>query len=420
MANINDIQSYLQTMRQPSSLNSLMLARSLKSGSPMIKRQDALNSSLTPNVPTSGYFGDAGLYGGPATLPTNPGPVDPPILTQGGPIGNQGPGPAQPLDLWTHLDPNMGYLNPSIEISGSGPNQWPPNAPPMPNASGTDLYTNRYTGQGGYGGPVSGGGGGTNDSYQSPGTGNFPVPGSGMQGTNGPQGSVYTIDPNTGRPVFNVTGSPAPGFFDSKTGKFVEGVGSTALNAFLPGAGSAARAIFDFFRRQQARHNTGTDLSGNSGPGGGITGGAGGLQAQSGLSSGIQDAINRGDYSTAYGQSPSSAAANMIAQSQSYGGRPNQGGDAGRTSFAPSTGYQGMIDPETGLLQRVHGGYDPAPMMTQGQMSAAPWGVGNTAAANLWGASNQTPAYAAWLARMAPRQGPSLAGDVIHGVAKGG
>lgn len=90
-----------------------------------------------------------------------------------------------------------------------------------------------------------------------------PFPGGNM---GGPQGSVYGINPVTGNTIYNVTGSPRPGFFDSRLGKFVQGVGSTALNMFVPGLGFVSSKIFDAARRANEQRNTGTDLSGRIAP----------------------------------------------------------------------------------------------------------------------------------------------------------
>lgn len=312
---LNGIADYLQNQRQqPSPLDAAMMSRTLgKYG--------------TPQVKSGSYYGDAGMYGGPATLPSNPGPIDPPILTQGG------------------------YSNiPNTPSYSLGPT-W--SGIPLPSNVGSDAIR-----------PVGGGSGGPSDSYQSP-ANSGPYSGS---GTNGPQGSVYSTDPNTNNPIYNVTGSPSPGFFDSKTGKFVEGLGSTALNMFVPGAGSAARAIFDAIRRHQTGSNTGTDLSGNTGPGGGIAGGAGGQSGpawfQPGYQppSGIQEAIARGDYTNAYGSTPSSITANRIMSSQAYGGQPNNvrgTTDEGHNNF--NLGNNAMLGHmNDGTLEHVASTFDPS------------------------------------------------------------
>lgn len=320
---LNGIADYLQNQRQqPSPLDAAMMSRTLgKYG--------------TPQVKSGSYYGDAGMYGGPATLPSNSSPPDPPILP-GANLPNNAfapnpvlPGPSAP---WTtRLDPNMGYIAPSLEVSGGGSNS----SQPPPNYSSGITF--------GPGGELRG-------------------------GTGGGQGSTYGTDPNTGQSIYNVSGSPRPGFFDSKTGKFVEGLGSTALNMFVPGAGSAARAIFDAIRRHQTGSNTGTDLSGNTGPGGGIVGGAGGQSGpawfQPGYQppSGIQEAIARGDYTNAYGSTPSSITANRIMSSQAYGGQPNNvrgTTDEGHNNF--NLGNNAMLGHmNDGTLEHVASTFDPS------------------------------------------------------------
>ena len=120
---INNIADYLRSVRpQTAPLDSAMMTRSLsKTPPPIVKAQDALNPSLGYNIP------DAGYYGGGATLPSNPSPPDPFVEPTPIPGANApAPSPAPPsgtLDygnIFTRLDPNMGYLPPSVEITGSG------------------------------------------------------------------------------------------------------------------------------------------------------------------------------------------------------------------------------------------------------------------------------------------------------------
>lgn len=100
--------------------------------------QDAINRSLGYNIP------DAGFFGGPARLPMEPGPVDPPILTGGYPYPSPAPSaiPMGPADYWTRMDPGMGYLNPSLTINpgdGSGGNGGPAGYNyPAPGTGATD------------------------------------------------------------------------------------------------------------------------------------------------------------------------------------------------------------------------------------------------------------------------------------------
>jgi hypothetical protein len=229
---------------------------------------------------------DAGLFGGPANLPSGAGPIDPPILTGGYPGNTPVPTPT-PGPLTTRMDPNMGYISPSIQISGGGPNS------SNPTFGGISF---------GPGGQLQG-------------------------GVNGPQGTVYGIDPNTGQSIFNVTGSPRPGFFDSPAGKVVETAGATGLNVLAPGLGSVSRWILDAIRNRNTAAHTGTDLSGQGGTHPATT-----PQAPSGPawyqpgyqpSPGIQDAIARGDYQRAYGPSATSITDLNEMAAQAYGGAPN-------------------------------------------------------------------------------------------------
>lgn len=304
----------------------------------MITTAPALLRRATTNrigsVLKRGTVGDAGLFGGPATLPTNPGPPDPPILPGAGLPNNAfGPAPALPPSTtpWTtRLDPNMGYLNPSIQVTGGGPTSSPNSTNPIP--TGVSF---------GPGGRVQG-------------------------GLNGPQGSIYGFDPNTQNPIYNATGSPFPGFFDSTTGKIVETTGATGLNMLAPGLGSVSRWILDAIRRRNTAAHTGTDLSGQQqGPGAAAQAPNSPAWFQRGYQppSGIQNAIARGDYQSAYGQSPQSASNSFQMWAASLPGTPNNTGntqDAGHTMFYPNAGTpMGQFDPESGQVvpgDRTFGG----------------------------------------------------------------
>jgi hypothetical protein len=241
------------------------------------------------SIPNVGQFGTTG------DLPTSGGPVDPPILTSGPPLPPQQP-PAS--DYWTRIDPNMGTIPPTVQID---PGQ------------GSSLFPGAGSGSAQFPtvGPSAAG----------------PFPGGNM---GGPQGSVYGRNPMTGNTIYNVTGSPRPGFFDSRTGRIAATLGSAALNVFVPGLGFVSRAIFDAARRNQTARNTGTDLSGRTRPGSGTRSTTGGgpstpawYQPGYKVPQGIQDAIARGDYSRAYGPSAASLLSSRIAASQGYGGNPN-------------------------------------------------------------------------------------------------
>lgn len=158
---------------------------------------------------------NAGLFGASGSLPTDPGPIDPPILT-GGPGPSYVPsGPVNPNDLWTRIDPNMGYIDPSVTINPANP----ADAPSM--------------------GPIQGPAEPEATPRQS-------------GGNNSPANHLVTHTHSPGQPS-------APLWFQ---------------RGYQPPAG-------------------------------------------------IQAAIARGDYQTAYGQSPSSATANFIADNQRFGGNPN-------------------------------------------------------------------------------------------------
>lgn len=354
---LDGITSYLKQSYQPSALDSAMLQRSLRTTGPTVTRsQDAVAPSMYGTIPDVGQFGTSG------SLPTNPGPVDPPILTGNYPTAGPNVGPTR-SDIWTRMDPNMGYLNPSLNIdpsSGSGPTS--------------------------YGGPSAGG-----ISFD---------PSGALQGGNrGPQGSVYGTDPNTGQPIYNVTGSPRPGFFDSRTGKFVEGIGAGALNLVAPGAGLVAKLLFDLGRKGVNAHHTGTDLTGKNQtppvapPAGGGMQGPPSIPA-SGALLGYRPSegggtphfdFTRGGYTTTVPGNPlystggnwmpvsgassdvrfaqNSGTGNWVADQTTkdflaaggYKGTPNKAMPDSRNQFTPGSGFIGQIDQDTGLLQRVSG-----------------------------------------------------------------
>jgi hypothetical protein len=311
------ITDFLGPPSSSTGLNSAMMKLALKRPPLSItKSQEALNPNLGYNIPNTGLFGT------PGSLPTNPGPPDPPIL----------PGANLPNNAFSPQGPN-------VQVNWHG--------------TGSAPYWNQ---------PSSGG-----TTQPAPNTGpsgiNFGPGGALRGGNNGPQGSVYGIDPNTGNPIYNATGSPKPGFFDSKTGKFVETLGSTALNMWVPGLGFVSKAIFDAVRRNQARNNTGTDLS-HSRPAGGATGGAGVTPGNPGGSSGLLSPLQYSQQTfggltpTGY-RDPSgsavngtSAASNAFQMWQaSMSGAPNNMGtttDTGHTIFYnPGTTRRGYADPES-------------------------------------------------------------------------
>lgn len=386
---LDGIQNYLQNIRpQTSPLDSMMLQRSLNTSPPILK------SGTT--------FPNAGLFGGPATLPSGAGPVDPPILTGGGynnvpttPSYSLGPlwsGPASQSNNQFRMPPGIGTI----------PN-FDPNNPTQYGSIGSipNYHPNNPTEYGSISPVGSGGGGGDiNTSYQSP----TQIRPGGIVGTNGPQGTPYATDPNTGQPIFNVTGSPRPGFFDSKTGKFVEFVGSAGLNALAPGLGFGVRTIFDAVRRSQARHNTGTDLSGNPVPGGGTAGGAGGQQSSSEGPPGYGTSWGGGLYTT-----PMDATTKGFLLSGGYGGAPNSmrgTPEEGRNRFDPSSGFTGQLDPETGIINRRNTPYNASlAFRFANNPSGAPYGIQNTDALNAW--TMARPEYAQWLAKQSVRQ-PAL------------
>jgi hypothetical protein len=171
---INDIADYLKRGRpQTAPLDSAMMTRSLSKGStPIVKAQDALNTSLGYNIP------DAGYYGGGATLPSNPSPPDPfvePTPIPGANAPMPSPTPSGTIDygnLYTHMDPNMGYLQPSVEVGGgssSMPNPttsmpwdgayWPPTTTTTEGMSPTtsNIISKIIGGaSGAFGGPLAG------------------------------------------------------------------------------------------------------------------------------------------------------------------------------------------------------------------------------------------------------------------------
>lgn len=321
--------------------------------SQMIKRQDAASPSIYGTIP------DVGQFNTPGSLPTDPGEIDPPILTGDYPAPNIGPTPGVPShnDIWTHMDPGMGYINPSLTID--------------PSAGGPTNY----------GGGIS-----------------FDPTGVLQGGTRGPQGTVYGTDPNTGQPIYNVTGSPKPGFLDSPAGKILTTGASAGLNMFVPGLGFVSKAIFDAIRRNQTARNTGTDLTHTnqhlaappasgavqgppSIPGGGALFGY--KPSQGGGTPRFD--FTRGSYSSTPSLNPlyttggpwapvsgaptdirfaqNSGTGNFTADQTvkafdlagGYKGTPNRAvaPDAGRNRFSTGTGFMGGIDEDTGLLQRI-------------------------------------------------------------------
>lgn len=297
---------------------------------------------------------NVGQYNTPGYLPSGSGAPDPTVTATSGPQ-------TVPSDYWTRIDPNMGYVNPTLSIDPS---------------QGSGLFPGEGAGP-----------------AQMPTVGpQGPFPGGNM---GGPQGSVYGINPVTGNTIYNVTGSPRPGFFDSTLGKITKGVGTGALNAFLPGAGFVAGKIFDAARRASDRRNTGTDLSSRYNPNTqaprqpSAPGGPAWFQPGYKLPSGIQDAINRGDYSRAYGPSEQSLASSRVAASQAYGGNPNN-----TRSFASEGRF--MIDAEG--APKMHGAmYGDRRGEFRMPQGGPPPRVGNTDAVNQW--LMQQPAYLKFMQR---------------------
>lgn len=154
------------------------------------------------------------------------------------------------------------------------------------------------------------------------------------------------IQPNTSRGTWEIY-NPSSGVFET-VGHFGESIAAVQARAAAIASGISS---------------SGAGRSGE--PSGGFAGGAG-IGGQS-LYTGAMDATTK-----------------AFLLGGGYVGRPNQGGDAGRTSFDPSSGYEGAMDPDTGIIQRVRGGYNPWRTLTQAQMAGAPWGVANTAAFNAW------------------------------------
>lgn len=67
-----------------------------------------------PPIIKAGEIADAGQFGTTGSLPTNPGEIDPPILTSGG------PSMIPRNDYWTRFDPNMGHTQtPTLQINPS-------------------------------------------------------------------------------------------------------------------------------------------------------------------------------------------------------------------------------------------------------------------------------------------------------------
>lgn len=77
---------------------------------------------------------NAGLFGAGATLPSGGGEIDPPILTGNYPGPTPGPSIAPNWnqwqnDYWTRIDPNMGYIDPSVTVYPANPADAPYPAP---------------------------------------------------------------------------------------------------------------------------------------------------------------------------------------------------------------------------------------------------------------------------------------------------
>lgn len=110
---------------------------------------------------------------------------------------------------------------------------------------------------------------------------------------------------------------------------------------------------------------------------------------------GIQAAIQRGDYQTAYGQSPMSAASNYIMDTQRYAGNPNNPGtnsEEPRTMFRPNAGgVIGRYDPEEGVVARV-----ASPFQT-GMQRDTTYVYPTQAQSNAGGLSFSAQAYNDWL-----------------------
>lgn len=302
--------------------------------------------SGAPQIIMQGQIPDVGQFGTGGSLPTDSTPIDPPILTSGGPST----APVAP-DYWTRLDPNMGAIPPTVSIDPSQGSGLFPGA-----GSGSAQFPTVGVGAAG------------------------PFPGGNM---GGPQGSVYGINPVTGNTIYNVTGSPRPGFFDSNVGKFVKGVGSTALNAFVPGLGFASGRVFDAIRRANERRNTGTDLSGRTSTGQNAPSGPTWFQPGYKLPTGIQDAIARGDYSRAYGPTANSLQSARIMASQAYGGNPNNA-----RAFASEGRF--LLDAEGAprMMGQMYG--DRRNEFRRPQGGPAPY-ASNQAAVSEW--LRQQPAY---------------------------
>ena len=319
-----------------------------------------------------GDISGVGQFGTRGSLPTDPGEIDPPILTSGGSYTRP-----TASDYWTRIDPNMGYIDPTLNIDPS---------------QGSGLYREQ-TGQLPAQIPTA-----------TPGA-MGPFPGGNM---NGPQGSVYGINPVTGNTIYNVTGSPRPGFFDSTAGKVVKGVGSTALNMFVPGLGFVSGRILEAIRNRQAAKNTGTDLSGRQRTSTGQNTPSGPAWHQPGyqLPVGIQSAITSGAYQRAYGTSPQLAASHKIMSSQAYGGNPNRvpkgtGEEGNFKQFDPRLGVSGYID-DQGVLTTQR--FAPATSRRPDYNAGAPPLYGSTAGRHgEWLA--QQPAHIKFMADLQARGG---------------
>jgi len=401
-ARLDNIASYLRQQKSP--LDAAMMQRSLAGGSTMVKSQDAVSPSMYGSIP------DVGQFNTPGSLPTDSSPVEPDILMGNYPTAGPNIGPTR-NDIWTRMDPNMGYINPSLTIDpsvGGSPNNF------------------------------AGGNAGGGINFDSGGV---------LQGGNrGPQGTVYGTDPNTGQPIYNVTGSPRPGFFDSKTGKVTEAIGAGALNFFVPGLGFVSKAIFDAVRRGNDKRNTGTDLTGRNQPpaspannadpaaafgppsvppGGALFGfnpAQGGGTPQFDFTTGTykSNPSNNPLYTTGGAWSPVAGAGTDLRFAQQsgtgnftadkttndflaaggYKGTPNRAvaPDSGRNRFSTGTGFMGGINADTGLLQRMATptvnpfvGTQGGPALTANPSSAPGFNAGLA----------QQPGYQAYLQRLA-------------------
>jgi hypothetical protein len=132
---LNGITNYLRE-QSSSPLQMAMIQRSLTPGTSQTRRG---------SIPNVGQFGTSG------GLPTNPGPIDPPILTGGQNYAgsNYGGGGNHGGDYWTRMDPGMGYIDPSVTIYPGNPADAPPvistENPSPPNATQTPTHINPRT-----------------------------------------------------------------------------------------------------------------------------------------------------------------------------------------------------------------------------------------------------------------------------------